>query len=263
MIINFSGCDGVGKSTISENCSKHIGASYTHFSAPKSKEAAKKEYFDFLATSNDKSKTYVCDRFYEGEWTYAPIYRKYIGDYAREIEDAIANIHNYLYVYVTAELDTIIHRTRVRGEDFAREEDFQTILDNYQDFLMDQRLPFTIINNGEGKDVKENSELALNDITTLQLIWSLSRSTAKVLPRGNVRAKYFIVGPNPDTNVNSNGVTLAMSRGEVAELVIKKLKARGIYLDCWFTTNENIAFEQSLIKPEQIIRWEDIVNDKV
>lgn len=261
MIVNFSGCDGVGKSTISETVCKNLNGEYTHFSAPKSKEAAKQEYFDFIDKTIE-GRTYICDRFYEGEWTYAPIYRKYTGDYAREIENKIVKASDYLYIYVTAELDTIVKRTRARGEDFAKEEDFQTILDNYQAFLMDQRLPFTIINNGEGKRSKDGIAQAEKDIALLSLIWDTKRQS-DVLPRGNVRPKYFIVGDNPDTNINPDGPTLALSRGEVAENVILKLKAAGIYLDCWFTTPDHLDFESSLLKPEKIIRLEEIVNDKI
>lgn len=261
MLVVCAGCDGVGKSTISETVCRNLDGKYTHFSAPKNKEAAKQEYFEFI-NKIEKDKLYICDRFYEGEWTYAPIYRNYTGDYAREIENKIVAVGNYLYVYVTAELDTIIKRTRARGEDFTKEEDFQTILDNYQEFLMDQRLPFTIINNGEGKCSKDGVMQAKHDIAALNLIWDVHRQLG-VLPRGNIRPKYFIIDENPYNNANPNNPTLVLSHGKVADNVILKLKTKGIYLDCWFTTPEYLDFEYNLLRPKKIIKLEEIINDKI
>lgn len=242
MIIHLTGCDGSGKTTIARELNKLIkDAKYVHFSNPKHLEDGKKQYFDFI----DKSKNgnYICDRLHDGEWVYAPIYRNYVANYMSEFENELIKNHNYLLVYVTASLETIINRTRIRGEDFVKEEHFQLVLDNFKNnYLMNQNMPFTIIDT-TSSSTECNVKKAYDDIERLNTIWDKVRNTKikgtltpTSLPRGNINGGYMIVGQNPGGRGKLSDEFLPIwCKGTTSGFFTNILKEKGIYLDCWFT----------------------------
>ena len=244
MIGFCSGRDGVGKSTLLKLLKNKIEFSTQHFSAPKNLEDGKKEYFDFInIAKEDPNKLYILDRFYEGECTYAPIYRNYTCNYMKEIESELIK-QNGFYIYIKANDETVLKRTRIRGEDFAKEEDFSRIADNYEQFLLDQKLPFIIIDNSDGTDIADNVNKLYSNIIKIQNIYNIRKC---IMPRGNINAKYFIISDN------NNDLSSLYSN----EDVINKLKEKGIYTDCWFT-NYDYLVEQNLIKPQYILRVKDL-----
>jgi uracil-DNA glycosylase family 4 len=288
MIIHVTGMDATGKSTLCEKLVEEYKGQYTHFSNPKNKKEAKKQYFDFL-NDIDRLKTYICDRYHDGEWVYAPIYRGYVADYLEEIENEILNHevfgHDYCLVFTTAQLQTILNRIKVRGEDFVKEEHYQIVIDNFvNNYLMEQKLPFTIIDT-TNKDQDATFAQAKEDIDKVIEIWKKIKLCATMwqycpntslpmaLPRGNIRAKYMVVGQNPGGRGKKKEYFVPMwsGKGATCDFFINALKEAGIYLDCWFTNavlcsttdnkitdeqfkqcDEHLKYQINTIKPEKI-----------
>jgi uracil-DNA glycosylase family 4 len=284
LITVIAGVDGTGKSTLANNLIKDLNGDYVHFSNPKDMADGKKQYFDFLR-STDKDKLYICDRYHDGEWVYAPLYRGYMPNYMVELETELIQNHNYLLTYVTADVNEIIRRTRERGEDFVKSEShYQILLDNYMNnFLTKQTLPFTIVDT-TNTTPDQCTQLVEDDIKKINLIWDSLRycvntvqpycktTTPIALPRGNVRAKYMIVGQNPaGKGRNTNKYVTMWFNGARAEFLLDVLKKAGIYMDCWFTnivecsttdnkiTNEQVSYclnnfkmQVNIIKPQKI-----------
>jgi uracil-DNA glycosylase family 4 len=244
MLAVISGMDGVGKSTIAQNVCEKLNGEITHFSNPKDMKDGKTQYFNFLDNIENLSKLYVCDRFHDGEWVYAPIYRNYIANYMDEIENKIIQDNNYLFLYIKAEFDTILERIRVRGEDFVKPEHFKTVIKNFEtNFLLEQKLPFITINTTYGT-IESNTKKAVDDILTLNAMWNNIKNCNKncnvtkpiALPRGNMHGKYMIVGQNPGGKGKGKEDFVTMwSNGSTSKFFIDILKNAGIYLDCWFT----------------------------
>lgn len=255
MIINITGHDCTGKTTLSEKLSNELNAIYTHFSNPKDMEDGKKQYFDFL-DNVDKSNTYVCDRFHDGEWVYAPIYRNYTANYMTEIEYKIRKTDKYMLAYITSNIDTIIERIKVRGEDFVKEEHYQLVLDNFRNnFLMNQQMPFVMINTSYGT-VESNYALLKEAYENIKLILEEQESLGvKIMPRGNINANTMIIG-----NCHNCGEVMVDKN---YSLLPGKLKEADMYLDCWFSyachkNMESILNQINIVKPKNIIAIDPI-----
>lgn len=282
-LLHVSGFDRCGKSTLCDLLSKDLGADVTHFSNPKNIDDGKNQYFNFLNQISD-DKIYICDRYHDGEWIYAPIYRGYKADYMGEIETAICNKMNYMFAFLTAEYETIIDRINECGEEFVKPKHFKQIMDSFvDDFLMEQRMPYTIINTTY-KNKKESFEQVKHDMNVVDKIWSMYRTYVKAsdeykicfpltLPRGNVRAKFMIIDQSPAVMDKSDYkfTTMFSHNNCKSNLIIDILKKAGVYLDCWFTNLvsysindnkinehgslhyiENLKLEIDLINPEKI-----------
>jgi thymidylate kinase len=157
MLIIISGCDRSGKTSIANKFIEETNYQYTHFSSPKDKEDGKHQYFNFVASINP-NENYLCDRFYEGEFVYAPIYRGYQLDYAKPLEDTLLYKTNAMYIYVKADLDVIKERIKEVGEEYVKDEDLEKVIDNYEKFITHCGLPYLILeNNNMDKDKFEKT----------------------------------------------------------------------------------------------------------
>ncbi len=249
MITHITGMDATGKSTLSEKLCKELNGEYIHFSNPKDMNDGREQYLNFLRQV-DKNKTYICDRFHDGEWVYAPIYRNYKACYMNEIESEIKKTDKYMLAYIYADLETIKERIKVRGEDFVKEEHYQLVIDNFKNnFLMEQQLPFTMINTSSGT-VESNYELLKK---SFEKVNSILEKECKIQPRGNINAKYMVV-----SNIEKNGVVMPKDNK-----LCKQLIEAGIYLDCWFThidseNSENVLEQLNIIMPKEIITTDPI-----
>lgn len=258
-MIVLGGLDASGKSTICNGLKDYYNGEVTHFSNPKDLEDGKKQYFNFI-NKTELDKFYICDRYHDGEWVYAPIYRNYVADYMEELENEIIKKHNYLFVYVKAELNTIIERIKSRGEDFVKPEHYQTIMDNYENiYLMSQNMPFTVIDTTNGS-IEHNVKKAIDDYSKVEKIWSIYKNckrcdditTPMSLPRGNIRAKYMIVGQNPAGKGKLDNNFLPMFTNDTkSKFLIDILKENGIYLDCWFTNIVNCSTKDNKVNKDQ------------
>lgn len=238
MILHFTGADCSGKSTMCDKVTKITKGIYTHFDKPKDLEDGKKQYYDFL-NNVDPNKTYICDRFHDGEWVYAPLYRGYTGDYLAEFENEIRKKDTYLLVYVTAQLYTLLNRARKRGEDFVKEEDFSTVLNNFKyNYMLSQTMPFLWIDT-----TTNSSEYLLKKVMkakdNVEIIYDYLKAKNDELthPMGNINARYMIV----DNDYNK---------------CADELRLTNEYLKCWFTTLEDETFvklQYRLIKPDCVV----------
>lgn len=266
-LLGVTGGDGVGKSTLVSELSKQLNLKSQHFDKPKDMEDGKKQYFDFIDNLlvNESA---IADRFHEGEWIYAPKLRGYTADYLREFERKVINKHSYLQVYVKAELETIIERTRIRGEDFIKEEDFQIFLDLFEDFMNKQALPFIEINTTNSKtedDVKRVIQ-AFNNANT---IWDLVKNGSApgtinkaIQPRGNIEADVMIVAQNPGGRGNRDYSTI-WADGPNSNFILDATKQAGIYRNTWFTNVVPYPTEDNKVTKEQIDAVEHILYAQV
>lgn len=259
MIIHITGMDSVGKSTLAERLSKQIGAEITHFSNPKDMEDGKKQYESFLKQVDTK-KDYICDRFHDGEWVYAPIYRGYMANYMHEFEDKIRKTDNYMLAYIKSDLQTIIDRIKVRGEEFVKEEHYQTVIDNFHNnFILEQQMPCTIIDTTNGT-VDENHAKLYTDYMDIRTILEEQKDLEMdQMPRGNINAKYMIVGQD---------IPKVILDSKYDETYTDALKIADIYTDCWFAPvsekNLNSILNQiNMIRPKYIITIDPVTNSYI
>jgi uracil-DNA glycosylase family 4 len=248
-LVHLCGGDASGKSTIAKALCNELEGEYTHFDKPNNLIDGKQQYLSFLKDiKRDPNDTFICDRFHDGEWVYAPIYRGYKGNYLREIEGKIVPDNNYLLVYVKAKLETIKQRISVRGEDFVKEGDYEKVIENYKNnFLSKQGMPFINIDT-TNIDCQENVEKIKQAINKINKIWDKFRECYRsnhlkckkglkpvFLPRGNVNAKYMILGQNPGGRGNGLNVPTCFIHGKTSKFLNKTLKEAGIYYNCWFS----------------------------
>ncbi|MNJ90388.1 thymidylate kinase [compost metagenome] len=265
MILMISGCDGTGKSTLVKALSEKLGWENKHFDKPKNLEDGKEQYFNFAKTMNDQPhKNIICDRLHDGEWVYAPLYRGYKGNYMREFEREITKNHNFLFVYVKASLDTIIDRTRKRGEDFVKEEHFQTVLDSFEEYLNEQALPFIVIDT-TNSNTDEDVERIINAMNKVDKIWNCVREgdcpdaiLKNVQPRGNVESEIMIVAQNPGGRGNGEYSTI-WADGPNSDFVLSAIQEAGIFNNSWFTNLVPYPTEDNKITKEQIEATEHIL----
>lgn len=269
MITQISGCDGTGKSTLVKALSEKLGWETKHFDKPKDLADGKKQYFDFAKHMNENpNNNIICDRLHDGEWIYAPLYRGYTGNYLKEFEKEIIKEHNFLFVYVKASLDTIIDRTRKRGEDFVKEEHFQIVLDSFEKYLKEQSLPYIVIdttNSNTEDDVNRIIE-AMNKVNT---IWNSVRDgecnnavLENVFPRGNVEADVMIVSQNPGGKGKGNYSTI-WNGGTNSNFVMSTVQNADIFENSWFTNLVPYPTKDNKITKSQIEDTEHIIYAQV
>ncbi|AEO93574.1 thymidylate kinase [Bacillus phage G] len=283
-IISTTGPDGSGKTTIVKKLSEKLGYPTQHFDKPKDMLDAKNQYFSFVDNlAENESK--IADRFHEGEWIYAPKLRGYTADYLREFERKVINKHSFLQVFVKAELETIIKRTRVRGEDFIKEEDFQTFLDLFEEFMDNQAMPFIEIDTTNSKTENDVKRI-IEAFEKAKIIWDLVKNGScsntvlkPVQPRGNIEGKVMVVAQNPGGRGEGEYSTV-WADGNNSKFLLDATKKAGIFRDTWFTNLvpyptqdnqitkaqieevEHIIYAQvELIKPKVIIGLGNIVNE--
>lgn len=139
-IIVVTGQDGVGKTTIVNKLIEIYNAKTHHFMQPKNMEDAKNDYYNFL--NNITNGTYILDRFYEGEMIYAPLYRNYKMNYLNEMENYIKEKYNLVFIWVTADLEIILNRINVRGEDYVKSTDHSKLKELFDNFFKSQTMPY-------------------------------------------------------------------------------------------------------------------------
>jgi len=278
-IVTISGPNAAGKSTISNELLKNIDAEYAHFSNPKDMADGKKQYYDFLDNlKNDK--LYLCDRFEEGEHIYSKIYRGYEASYLSDFENKVVKDNNFLFIYVTANLQKIYERIDVRGEDYMKREHLGLERELFDKFMFEtQHLPFVHVDT-TNIPLQDNLKIILESYEKLNQIWDNVKSCNKcsditvplALPRGNIQAKYFVVGQNPGGKGKLDGkYTPIFSQRSTSQFLINTLINARIYKDCWLTnlvlcgTSDNkinnnlvdccidkLKLQYDLIKPEKI-----------
>lgn len=266
-IISLTGSDCSGKSTLVENLSKTTGHSSIHFDKPKDMEDGKQQYFEFAENMNsDSSKNIICDRLHEGEWIYAPLYRGYTADYMREFEREIIKKHNFLLVYVKAEIDTILNRARTRGEDFVKEEDFQTVLDLFNDYMNEQALPYIEVDTTNSKTENDVKRI-LDAYQKVDKIWTAIRNgnvpgaiLTPAMPRGNIEADYVIIGQNPggrgkpDVKYSTTWCDINLS-----EFMMNTTKEAGVHRNSWYTNLVPYPTSDNKVTKDQIAATLDIL----
>lgn len=239
MVIHFGGSDCSGKSTLCEKLSKLLDCSIEHFDKPKDLEDGKQQYFNFQSLI-DPNKNIICDRYHDGEYIYAPLYRGYEADYLKEFEDELRKVP-YLFINTTANLETIMNRVKSRGEDFVKEGDFQTILSLYNKYIEKQSMPYIKIATDDS-NVEHYLKQMLDAINIIQKLYDYKvKNVCKNVYYGNIEAKYFVIVENSN-----------YTQEQIKEEIISK----GIYHDCWITTSENkyfVDYQKDLLKPINII----------
>lgn len=233
MLIIISGCDRSGKTSIANKFIEKTNYQYTHFSSPKDKEDGKHQYFDFIASINP-GENYLCDRFYEGEFVYAPIYRGYKLDYAKQLEDEILYKMNALYVYVKTDLDIIKERISKVGEEYVKDEDLEKVINNYECFIPNCRLPYLILdnNNNDESHFEETIRCKVNEIQyyakIVNKLLDLHRKKNLPMPFGNIIPQAIMV--SPDGKFTYNDLSLIED-----------------YEDFWFTSEEILDETMTLL----------------
>jgi thymidylate kinase len=237
MQVIISGCDRSGKTSMSNKIVKDMHAEYFHFDSPKDMESGKEEYFKFIdKLSTDKN--YLCDRFYMEEAIYAPIYRGYTLNYAREIEKHILSENNALYIYVKANVETIRNRIKRCGEDFVKDEDLEKVINNYDNFLHNCKLPFITITNNDTDDRDKNAEECVKYAKLADEILTNHRAENSI-PFGNMKPKYFFVMKDFKSDTLKH----------CFDDYVLNLDC---YTDSWFTTYECFESELNILKPDDI-----------
>jgi len=290
-ILNIVGGDGVGKSTLVNALSKKLNCESIHFDKPKDMKDGKNQYFSFANNmNNDSNKMIIADRLHEGEWVYAPLYRGYTADYMREFEREIIKKHNFLLVFVKAEMETILHRTRTRGEDFVKEEHFQTVQDLFNDYMNEQALPYIEVDTTNSK-TPDDVKRILNAYNKIDKIWNAIRNAkctgailTPALPRGNVEADIMIIGQNPGGKGKQNikYSTTWCEKGGLSDFILNITKENNIHRKSWYTnlvpfptpdnkitdlqieeTYDIIKLQIDLIKPKKIITLGNIASEVI
>ena len=275
-IIHFAGGDGVGKSTLVKAVSKKLNFYSKHFDKPLNYEDGKKQYFDFLNNLKElDKKSVICDRLHDGEWIYAPLYRNYTGDYMREFERELINRYSYLLVYVKADLQTIVERTRRRGEDFVKEEHFQKVLDSYDEYMYEQALPYIEIDT-TSSDTNNDVDKIISSYRKSKKIWeevrigdSINEVIKPVQPRGNINGDIMIVGQNPGGK-GKRDYSTTWCAGATSRMLMNVTKKAGIFRDSWFTnlvpypTDDNSVSESQINSTSHILKTQiDLIQPKV
>lgn len=245
MLTIVCGGDGVGKSTLCEGIREKTDTTWetTHFCQPKDMNDGKRQYFEFL-NKVKPGHNYLCDRFHDGEHVYAPLYRGYESTYLAEIEDRMVNLDaNYpLMLYVTADVAEVERRVKLRGEDYVKAGDHKVVRSNYEQFMDKQMLPFAIIDTTEGNraDALNDAKAAMAKCRTIFDQFYDAPCHCRLtenhicVPRGNINAKYFVVGQNPARSKSTLMNTRMWTYARSSMTLIDALKANDVYLDCWF-----------------------------
>ncbi len=227
MIYHISGCDCTVKTTLCNMLNKKLNLEVVHFDKPKNMEDGKEQYFNFLNTLN---KDIICDRFHDGEYIYAPLYRGYTANYLNEFETELRK-KPYLFVNTYSNLDTIIKRAQKRGEDFVNFNDFEKVLSLFQSYIKTQNMPYIIL------DTTESTED--NDI--------IDKYTDLIIRYGKVIKQLFDNNKDGDIYFGCLNAKYTIEAPDYETLLARKEKmlnnnAGILYDQCWFTTTKNKEF---------------------
>ncbi len=266
MLVIVCGGDGVGKTTLCEKLLAHGNWRTQHFSQPKDMADGKRQYFEFLDTIKP-GEDVLCDRFHDGEWVYAPIYRGYTGDYLAEIEEKMNSLPDpVLLIYVTADEKDVMHRIGVRGEDFVKNDDHVKVHMNYHKFMRQQTLPFVVINTsklnpdaafGEASDAIERARKILTAAKQVKCPCGLTGSRRST-PRGNIDATYAFIGQNPGHARGHKGMFTRMWTYTSSSIVLAEaLDEAEITLDVWFTNAVLCETEDNTVSGQQVSACSD------
>ena len=239
MITHISGMDCTLKTTLARILSEKLNCKVVHFDKPKDLLDGKNQYFSFL--SNLKTnEDIICDRFHDGEHIYAPLYRGYESDYLEEFELELRK-YPYLFINTTAKLDVIKKRIENRGEDFVKEEHYQTVLNLYSRYINLQSMPYIIIDTSKA-DIEQYISRILQAIEKTKNIYNYYvKNDCKTIYYGNMEADNFII-------VNKENL-------ENSKMQIIKY---GNYKDYWITTNDDkefIDYQIKLLNPKEVIYY--------
>jgi len=233
MFLIVSGVNCAGKTSL---CHKLIdyfeGLKTQHFSNPKDMEDGRNQYFSFL-DNMDKNSDYLLDRFHEGEWIYAPIYRGYTAEYLLELENKMYGL-DYIpfFIYVHAAPSDVRRRIARRGEDFMRPEHLGIEKENFEKFMHIQHLPYVRINTSKFNN-QQTLERTLAAIDKYSVMQALTKDWEKV-PRGNVNATtMYIVNDEDDST----------------RIVCPSLH----YDNAWITIDRDVQKQIDIIKPEKVV----------
>lgn len=146
MLIAIEGCDGVGKTTLAESLVRKLNESGTwtgdeaelrHLGPPERHPLVECVH-DFQTYRPHSGRHLVIDRLHVGELIYGPIYRNESklggidGPGHRWVNHWLASV-GALTVFVDAELETVLKRIDVRGDDYVQVEHLGQILSAYRD----------------------------------------------------------------------------------------------------------------------------------
>ena len=236
-ILHCGGMDRTLKSTICNKLSKILHCDVYHFDKPKDLEDGKQQYFNFL-NETYKTNDIICDRYHDGEHVYAPLYRGYESDYLKEFELQLRK-YPYLFINTTADIDVILERIKLAGEDFVKEEHYQTVLDLFERYVEKQSMPYIKIDTSVA-EVDKYIERILNATDKIKRMYEYAvKNNCQNIYYGNMEADNFIIVDK-----------------DKLELVKQMLIQNKTYNNFWITTNEDsdfVDYQMRLLQPEEII----------
>lgn len=138
MLIVVEGCDGVGKTTLAEALVERLGrgAELRHLGPPV-RHPLEECVLDLDDYRPGVGRHVVVDRLHLGELIYGPIYRgesrlgRIDGPGHRWVDAWLRSV-GALVVHVDAELETVLARIDVRGDDYVKVEHLERILNEYR-----------------------------------------------------------------------------------------------------------------------------------
>lgn len=236
-ILHCGGMDRTLKSTICDKLSKILQCNVYHFDKPKDLEDGKQQYFNFL-NETYKTNDIICDRYHDGEHVYAPLYRGYESNYLKEFELQLRK-YPYLFINTTADIDVILERIKLAGEDFVKEEHYQTVLDLFERYVEKQSMPYIKIDTSAA-EVDKYIERILNATDKVKRMYEYAvKNGCQNIYYGNMEADNFIIVDK-----------------DKLELVKQMLIKNKTYNNFWITTNEDsdfVDYQMRLLQPEEII----------
>lgn len=227
MIYHISGCDCTVKSTLCNKLGEKLNLDVVHFDKPKNMEDGKKQYFDFL---KNLDKDIICDRFHDGEYIYAPLYRGYEANYLEEFETQLRK-QPYLFINTYSDIDKIIERAEKRGEDFVKFDDFKKVSQLFEDYIRKQNMPYITLDTTKSTEENELIDNAVDYI----------------LKCDKIIKELFENNKDNDIYFGCLGARYIIEASDYETLLLRKQKMinnnAGItYRQCWFTTTNNKEF---------------------
>ena len=238
MIYHISGSDCTCKTSLCNKLKNNLKLNVVHFDKPKNMEDGKQQYFNFL---NNLKESVICDRFHDGEYIYAPLYRGYTADYLLEFEKELRK-YPYLFVNTVSDIKIVIDRAMSRGEDFVKFDDFNKVLQLFGDYLRMQNMPYLKLDTSNSTIENNVLDNYCNEIIKYgELIKELfEKNINNDIYFGNLKAKYIIYADNYSELLRRKSIILNAD---------KKYNQIN-YEEYWFTTVKNKEFfeyQQKLI----------------
>jgi len=136
-VIAIEGCDATGKTTLAKQLSDKLNMLIVKGSSFENAECDNTQLFKHFNKVANASNV-IIDRTIYSNRVYATLYDDYaiLTDEQRmQIEDKFKN--KTLVLYLTADVDTIIDRINVRGDDYVTPDKIQSIVSNYNSVMSD------------------------------------------------------------------------------------------------------------------------------